>query len=177
MKYRFPKYKGNEYSTFESHERRYDAIRSLLGTKALGAELGVYKGGFAEFLLPHCKLLYLVDPWDWDVQEQAQSFIRKVYEDDRRIFIRNERADDFLESCGHRFDFLYLDTTHEYGDTIRELSLCYSRLKPDRYIIGDDWAWEGVRLAVTHFCKGKGLDFMPLRADQWAIHKARDSNT
>lgn len=27
------------------------------------AEIGVYNGGFGEFLLPHCRMLYLVDSW------------------------------------------------------------------------------------------------------------------
>lgn len=61
--YRFDKVKDASWNSFERQKQRYEVIRHLLGTESIGAEIGVYKGGFGEFLRLHCHKLYLVDPW------------------------------------------------------------------------------------------------------------------
>ena len=63
MVYRFPRWKDASWNSFERQRERYETIRPFLGQDLVGAEIGVYKGGFGEFLLGHCRKLYLVDPW------------------------------------------------------------------------------------------------------------------
>ena len=63
MDYRFPKWKDASWNSFDRQHARYEVLRPHLGANLTGAEIGVYKGGFGEFLLQHCRKLYLVDPW------------------------------------------------------------------------------------------------------------------
>ena len=56
-------------------------------------------------------------------------------------------------------DFIYLDTSHSFEDTLRELRSCSRILAPDGVIVGDDWVPErahphhGVFLAVHAFLR------------------------
>ena len=74
------------------------------------------------------------------------------------------------------FDFIYLDTSHEYHNTIDELSLIPNILKPNGILLGDDWREDishkhyGVTKAVKEFiaagrCK---LLFTPINL-QWGV--------
>jgi hypothetical protein len=49
MKYRFSRWKDATWNSFERQQTRYQAIQPLFGTGLIGAEIGVYKGGFGEF--------------------------------------------------------------------------------------------------------------------------------
>lgn len=42
---------------FERQQTRYKVLWPFLGQNLVGAEIGVYKGGFGEFLLQHCAKL------------------------------------------------------------------------------------------------------------------------
>ena len=182
MQYRFPHYKGRPWNTYEKHQRRYSFIEKFLDDGMVGAELGVHGGGFGEFLLQHCSVLYLVDPWDqddhtiWYKPEYAQQkfeAVSAVYDSEPNVHIIRERAEDFLATTDVVFDFLYLDTSHTFRDTMVELHVGMKRIRPGGYYLGDDWhkSHPGVINGVTQFCKGHNLEVELLDANQWAIQK------
>ena len=120
VQYRFPDWKGDEYNSRQRHEEKYEVIEPYLGQDSMGAEIGVSKGGFGELLLPHCKLLFLVDPW-WRRDEEAQS-VMDVYKDDTNVIISRERSDQFMPKlCNNSMDFLYLDGCHQYNSVRGDL--------------------------------------------------------
>ena len=57
------------------------------------------------------------------------------------------QSDDlqFLAQCNEQFDFIYLDTAHDYETVAKQLELCQPLLSPGGLIGGDDlmndWIW------------------------------------
>lgn len=62
------------------------------------------------------------------------------------------KGEDFLANTTATFDFIYVDTSHDYECTLNSIRLALKRLKPGGVIGGDDYldseTW-GVRKAVT----------------------------
>lgn len=75
------------------------------------------------------------------------------------------------------FDWVYLDTTHSYKQTARELAILQSRVSRQGLIAGDDWhpdpnhPHHGVYRAVHEFVNREGHELVYSNdADwQWAI--------
>ena len=101
--------------------------------------------------------VYLVDPWDlqgesfgdWgeytnfgalrpaDCYADVMAF---AAEHPGVVTVIKEYAERFLaEYRGEAFDWVYLDTSHTYDDTLRQLGLIAPHLKADGVILGDDW--------------------------------------
>jgi Methyltransferase domain len=74
---------------------------------------------------------------------------------------------------GIRADLVYLDASHEEWDVYQDLSLYYTVVKEGGIIFGDDWSWEGVKLAVSRFAQENKLiiTFMEGAGDTWIIRK------
>jgi SAM-dependent methyltransferase len=74
------------------------------------------------------------------------------------------------------FDWVYLDTSHEYRHTVGELEILRTKLKETGLIAGHDWypdpnhELHGVYRAVTEFCLSQGWKIVWLDEwTQWAI--------
>ncbi len=190
--YRFPKYKDASWNSYDRQHQRYSIIKHLLGNKSAGAEIGVYKGGFGEFLLPHCRLLYLVDPWYrlkpfWGPEAgrpensavRALIQILTVYADDidaGRVQVIPDFSVPFLQTLkDDALDWIYLDASHSYEATMAELKAAHRIVRPDGYIIGDDYDpnpesfQNGVFRAVNEFMKEHGYEFVVNESRQWAL--------
>lgn len=122
----------------------------------MGAELGVFKGAFVDYLLSsQPSKLYLVDPWyrlapewSWAVGNGStvKAYERIIHEfrpEIERGVIEPcvQFSTEFLESKpdGY-FDWIYIDTDHKYESTLAELELAVRKVKSSGFIIGDDWA-------------------------------------
>lgn len=153
----------------------------LFPKNSVGAELGVFCGEFSQHLLEYVKPshLYLVDPWwrefgeiypDWGAYTRYGNLpTREAYtnvEDiTKRYFkgkvdIRVDYSIPFLESLtDEHLDWVYLDTTHTYEDTLKELGVLRRKVKASGIIAGHDWHpdpthWHhGVYRAVNDFLK------------------------
>lgn len=188
--YRFPRVKDASWNSYDRQKQRYETIRTLLGEYAVGAEIGVYKGGFGEFLLPHCKLLYLVDPWYrlkpfWGTPSEENSSVRafieimRVYTEEiegGRVQVIPQFAHEFLESVpSDHLDWVYLDASHEYATTLAEIQLALGAIKPQGYLIGDDYDPDpssfqhGVFRAVNEVASSLGVSLCLCDGRQWAI--------
>lgn len=69
-----------------------------------------------------------------------------------------------------RFDWVYIDASHETMDVLLDMSLYWPLVKPGGVMFGDDWHWYSVRNAVLDFCD---LHRLPLENSYctWAIWK------
>ena len=66
---------------------------------------------------------------------------------------------------------IYVDASHEEEDVYQDLC-SYWEIVSDRGILfGDDYSWDGVRLAVERFAKEEGRK-VTFNADKWVLHKA-----
>jgi hypothetical protein len=188
--YRFPTVKDASWNSYERQKQRYEIIRPLLGDNAVGAEIGVYKGGFGEFLLPHCRLLYLVDPWYrlkpfWGMPSEGNSSVRALIEimrvytadiENGRVQVIPQFAHEFLDSVtsGH-LDWVYLDASHEYATTLVEIRLALKAIKHGGFLIGDDYDpnpssfQHGVFLAVNEVVSSLGVSLRLCDGRQWAF--------
>ncbi len=134
------------------------------------AEIGVERGDFSAAILEICKpeKLYLVDLWEGEldgnqgldnmryVQERFKAQIKtgqiEVIKSDSCVAL-NKFSDFF-------FDFIYLDTVHNYSVPSAELSIAKNKLKKSAYLCGHDYCNRalsrgnryGVKEAVNEFC-------------------------
>jgi hypothetical protein len=168
---------------------------TLLPALSVGMELGVFKGEFSEQILEvvEPRELHLVDCWwlgygeyypDWgeytahgslgtrDAYEQARSVATRFRgSTDVRLHVGNDV--DYMRSCPpHHFDWVYLDTSHEYEHSLEELVALDGIVKDDGVIAGDDWVDDptdphhGLALAVAEFCGSHGWEL-------WAVDNHR----
>ena len=145
------------------------------------AELGVAYGEFSDQILEivRPKLLVLVDSYPNKgnfVDEGNLKYIEKKYQklvNEKKIQIINkdsiEAASMFKENF---FDWIYIDTTHSYHQTLGELRAWKNKIKSDGYILGHDYImgnWiddikYGVQEAVHQFCVEENWEIVYLTA-------------
>jgi spermidine synthase len=161
---------------------------------AVCAEIGVFKGDFTREILrvTEPRELHLIDPWEqlgeryehvWfeGMGETRPAGARKQVE---RLVDRHPEArvhigtsQDVIASFPDEyFDWVYLDSSHDYEQTVEELELLRRKVKPLGIIAGHDWfenpghQFHGVYRAVNEFCEGHGWELFDTDIfDQWAI--------
>ncbi len=78
----------------------------------------------------------------------------------------------WLRMSGIQAGVIYLDGSHEEEDVLADALAYWEVLAPGGVMFGDDWAWDGVRLAVSRFAREQGLA-VRFVADKWVIEKPR----
>lgn len=71
---------------------------------------------------------------------------------------------------GINADMIYLDASHEEEDVYQDLRNYWEIVSSAGIIFGDDYSWDGVRLAVERFAneEKRKISFV---SDKWIIHK------
>jgi hypothetical protein len=159
-------------------ERRAYILRHA-PTDAVGAEFGVFRGHFAEVLVRELqpRRLFLVDPWtscgeyfDWGDTDpytnynklttlQARKDTEKRMGSSPCAQVIEATLQDFCRDFPGKLDWVYLDTSHSYTDTLHELHLLAPVVSHQGVIMGDDWDClgytpkRGVRSAVNEFVR------------------------
>jgi hypothetical protein len=180
---------------------RRERFLDLLPKGSVGAEIGVFRGHYTREILRIVQpsQLHLVDGWwllygeqypDWGpYTDHGRLKTRDAYEEVRAILREHDHRDaavlhvaDDLECLAGfppgTFDWVYLDSSHEYEHTRKELALLAPRMKPDGLIAGDDWQDDpshehhGVARAVREFCAVEGWTLAHRDAFcQWLIRR------
>jgi len=114
------------------------------------AEIGVYEGTFSQKILEICepKLLFLIDPEPQEIFYYNQQFLEGNF-----LLYKITLEDAKLQN--NYFDWVYLDTTHEFLDTYNQLKICYKKVKRNGFITGDDYfeCFNGLQKAVDFFLR------------------------
>ena len=78
-----------------------------------------------------------------------------------------------LYLLGYRLDVVYLDSAHELGETLIELHMFYSLLRPGGVMLGDDYEFEAVAHDVQTFARCQNATFITFGAHglQWMVQK------
>ena len=77
----------------------------------------------------------------------------------------------WLASRGVRAGLIYVDGSHEEGDVYADLCAYHELLAEGGTLFGDDWTWDGVRMAVTRFARERDLEIRHVE-DKWALADA-----
>ena len=166
---------------------------------SVGAELGVFTGLFSAQLAKYrnAARVTFVDPWwtlygdhypDWGAYTDFGRLKTRTAFAATERRVKQHRARDRLIEVASSFDWLaaqadesldwvYLDSTHSYEDTKRELALLKRKVKPRGFILGDDWHDEGhqhhgVSVAVNEFIREGDFKIIVCgRELQWVLRK------
>ena len=182
-------------------EKKFNGIRgkimvNILPKNGVGAELGVFRGEFSPYLFKYTKAikLHLIDPWyfltakwTWAVGNKSTvKALRKILKkwrkeiEEQKIFIHIGDDREVLQTFPDcYFDWVYLDSSHQYKHTVEELRILKDKVKAKGVIAGDDWRPDplhrhhGVYKAVTEFINqyGYSILYSDERNRQWAITK------
>jgi hypothetical protein len=179
------------------YERRRWVL-SHLPKGGVGAEIGVFRGHFAELICAVAKprKLYLVDPWrrigptyTWveAYTNNGTLTTEAAWQEARARVGRHPEVElvqieGYYPVCADRIDepldFAYLDASHSYASTLAELRALERQVKPGGAILGDDWhpdpasAHHGVFRAVQDFVvRSDWQIFVCGPGGQWMLRK------
>ncbi len=140
-----------EYVKYENRQE----FLSFLPKNSICAEFGVYGGNFSYYLIKETlpKKLYLIDPYwkkygeefwwsgkkTWKIFCNAVKVIQKYDTKKCSVFVIDNDI-DFLKGVKDRyFDWVYLDSTHLYEDSLKELRSIKNKVKKNGLICGHDY--------------------------------------
>jgi hypothetical protein len=186
--------------------RRNDILK-LIPRGGVGAELGVFCGDLSAALIEKAKptCLYLVDPWwkiygsfypSWGAYTDFGKLttggayaltISKIENiaSDTEVHIHDDFSTDWLKTIpdGH-LDWVYVDSTHAFDQTLDELHLLRKKLKKTGLIFGDDFQSDekhphhGVYRAVQTFVREAPYELFYADMNlQWALRPAPESTS
>jgi len=184
------------YSEKKKNVVRGQIISGLLPKYGVGAELGVFKGQFSPYLFYNTNTarLHLIDPWffltshwTWAIGNKSTvDAVRQILKrwqkeiEEQKIFIHIGDDREVLKTFpdGY-FDWVYLDSSHQYEHTVEELIILKDKIKRNGVIAGDDWRPDpkhrhhGVYKAVNEFNNqyGYSIIYSDEKNLQWAITK------
>jgi hypothetical protein len=168
----------------------------------IGAEIGVFRGHFAEHILGKTKpkKLYLIDPWRklgerfyipglYTNQQQLPTALARRDSEFRALKFPDTETvvvEDFFPDCAsvikEPLDWAYIDARHDYDSALTDIRASAKLLKPGGLLLGDDF-WprstksntSGVGRAVYKF-----LSTEPFRVlgagpqGQWCLEHVAD---
>jgi hypothetical protein len=163
------------------------------------AEIGVFRGEFAEKVLSECTTIstyYMVDPWRhldaWNKPANhsddkfelhlAQVLERTAPWASARKVLRGRTLDVIEEIPSESLDFAYIDGDHTLRGITIDLGLVWPRIKPGGFVGGDDFkpsVWQhGEKFEPTfvfpyavYFAESVGAPITALPHGQFLIEK------
>lgn len=176
-------------------------IVDFIPPNSVGAEIGVFTGLFSSILAREQKIsrVTFVDPWweafgdhypDWGAYtDYGRVSTRKAFEVAEKRISRAALPNRILEVASsydwlqsqpdESLDWVYLDSTHSYEGTKRELELLDLKINGTGMILGDDWQIDrhhyhhGVCLAVNEFLKSSNFELVLCgRHNQWILRRS-----
>jgi Methyltransferase domain len=176
-------------------------VVDLIPADSTGAELGVFTGLFSSILARQRKIsrVTFVDPWwtafgdyypDWGAYtDYGRVNTHHAYEVAEKRILRSGLPNRLIEITSsydwlerqpnESLDWVYLDSTHSYEGTKRELELLNLKVKDTGMIIGDDWQIDrnhyhhGVCLAVNESVKSSNFELILCGPrNQWILRRS-----
>lgn len=188
--------KIKEFAVSIWNNRKREEILKIFPENSVGAEIGVYRGDFSRKILRVAKpaKLHLIDPWwllgkkRWSFSIMGQSVIGgyikviKRFEDElvnKKVEVDVGFSQDVLKKFpDNYFDWVYLDSSHLYKQTLDELELLKAKVKDNGIISGHDWQPDpqknhhGLYKAVNKFLEKNPYEIIYLdQSTQWAIKR------
>jgi Methyltransferase domain len=187
-----------------SRSGRHDSrnfLLKMLPRRGAGAEVGVWKGDFAEQMLRVAKprSLYLVDPWEFmpdpehahtryggsiarsaqdmeDVFAAVQARFRAPIDKDI-VHLHRGTLGSLAESLGAPvLDWIYIDGDHNYKSVSSDLRTAAALVRPGGYIMGDDyrldkWWKDAVVRAVSEVIFDGAAELELVKRSQYVLKR------
>lgn len=184
---------------------RYELCINIINENAFKkiAEVGVYKGDFAEKLLTNCPLIEkyaMIDPWrnlsDWNKPANknditfekyyAETMSKTHFAKNKRVVFRGKTTEVIDQIPANEFDFIYIDGDHTLKGITIDLISFWSKLKDGGIIMGDDFfpsIWEHSKKYeptlvfpyAVFFAEGVNAKIFALPFGQFLIEKQNNS--
>lgn len=109
-----------------------------------GAEIGVDRGHFSEYMLQHIPDSHIisVDPWRWKLRGESRykSTVERLKPyGERSTIIRKDSMDAVWEIPEESLDFVYIDGNHEFDYIASDLIWWAKRVRYGGIISGHDY--------------------------------------
>jgi hypothetical protein len=168
------------------------------------AEIGVWKGAFAKYILEQCEFIkcyYMIDPWatlpNWNKPRNVSTEVfNEVYEEAmcntefaaaKRIVLRGTSKDVIDNIPDESLDFAYIDGDHTLRGITIDLIKLLPKIRQGGIIGGDDfkpYPWQhGVQFEPTlvcpysvYFAEAMDLPIVALPFNQFIIYKKMNSS-
>lgn len=162
------------------------------------AEIGIWKGEFAEQLLTHApgiQQYYMIDPWahldNWNkplnVPEKAfnkvfdEAMSRTSHAEHKRTVLRGQTSEVIDSIPDESLDFAYIDGDHTLRGITQDLAHILPKIRPGGFIAGDDFTstpWQHdknfeptlVFPYAVYFAEAMRAPIYALTHDQFLIH-------
>lgn len=170
-----------------------DSLHLLVGNGKRIAEIGTFKGDFAQTLYDTTSPveMYLIDPWDGDIVSgdrdgnnvelyKGNDLFQHVchrFADKKHVSILRKFSTELTETdiAKKSLDMVYIDGDHSYAGVKRDLEIVLKLVKAGGWICGHDYAMNslktkhmydfGVKKAVDEFCAHHGFRIHTLMLD------------
>ena len=164
------------------------------------AEIGVWRGEFAETILRRCQSIeryYMLDPWrhleEWNKPANVsnvefdyiydEAMERTAFAADKRIVLRDKTRKAVKSIPDNTLDAVYIDGDHTLRGITIDLVSVYEKVTPRGFVIGDDFArsmWQHsadyeptlVFPMAIYFAEAKGDKVFGLPHNQFLIQKS-----
>lgn len=185
------------------YDTRQEMLLACVPKGGIYAEVGVFEGEFAAFLLRALEpsRLYMMDLFQGhcgsgnqdgnffkmiDLNKSFQD-LHQTYAGDERVVIQRGNSRDLLSDLDdNSLDMIYIDGDHGYEGCKSDLELAYKKCKSGGYICGHDYEMNmakahtayvfGVQRAVDEFCLKYGQTIAAKGMDgcvSYAIHLSK----
>jgi len=169
------------------------------------AEVGVYRGDFAQVLLQGCRGLtryYMIDPWkhlaDWNKpanhpDEQLESYYQEAmaktdFASGKRVVLRGKTVEVIGSIPDETLDFAYIDGDHTLRGITIDLIALYPKIRTDGFLCGDDFCssiWEHrssfeptlVFPLAVYFAEAVGATIFALPHSQFCLQKTAEKKS
>ena len=136
------------------------------------AEVGTYRGEFAQFILANCA------PAELHLIDLDLSGVPTAIVDDPRVTAHNGLSHDMLARFSDAyFDWIYIDADHSYAGVVRDADTAASKVKPGGFLVFNDFAHAdpflgayGVHRAVVEFAVARNWRFVWLAYEPSALY-------
>jgi hypothetical protein len=102
--------------------------------------------------------------------EEARGNLRRLGLDSD-VHLHRDLAENFLATTRDTFDFIYIDTAHDYASTLALIELAVRRLRPAGLVGGDDFSDDGT-WGVASAVKDSFDDFQVFSNWIWLAREA-----
>ena len=109
--------------------------------------------------------------------DRIYEYVKNRFNSNKNILIHKGKSENILpEFEDNDFDWIYIDGNHYYDFVRKDLQICFSKVKLDGIIAGDDYTWGKnigfpVMRAVHDFMKENNLkDNLEILGSQFIIY-------
>jgi hypothetical protein len=112
----------------------------------IGAEIGIYKGGFTKMFCEAGLKMYAIDPWAPYYGDKNQGRLNLIYEEACNtlapydcVIVKKSSMEAQRDFRRGSLDFVYIDSDHRFKETAEDLVEWEKKVRPGGVVAGHDY--------------------------------------